>query len=209
MSEDRWTATIASAPAAAASSYASRKTDGEGREVLTCRDRRSAAATSAVVTSTPSRRSTPSTTTCSGTARRPSRSTTSSGRYAVESVTTATFTSAGYRPRSAGDDVDQLGRADDDLADGPAVQRRHDLGAGQRLLLEVSVTDVRGDLDPVAHLALDLHHAGDGVVHEQRRVGHREVDEGQRASVSQLPPQLLRDVRRDGCRHHHDHLGGA
>ena len=32
-----------------------------------------------------------------------------------------------------------------------------------------------GHLEPVAHLAPDLHHAGDGVLDEQSRVGHREV----------------------------------
>ena len=57
----------------------------------------------------------------------------------------------------------------------PAVQRRaRPSGWPAPAARSSSSPIVGGDLDPVAHLALHLHDAGDRVVHQQRRVGHRE-----------------------------------
>ena len=67
MSAEMCTETTASAPSAAAFSYASRNACGDGRDVDTGRKARSAVATWAVVTSTPSLNSVPPMTTCSGT----------------------------------------------------------------------------------------------------------------------------------------------
>src|SRR5665811_920821 len=102
MSEEMCTEITASAPPAAAASYASRNCCGDGREVLNGTNLRSAAATSAVVTSTPSLNCFPASTTCSGTTRMPWLATSSWGRYAVESVTMATLTCAGYRLNEPG-----------------------------------------------------------------------------------------------------------
>src|SRR5699024_8255426 len=77
------------------------------------------------------------------------------------------------RERLCRDDVDQLRGPDDDLAHarlrgGPDLLALH----GERL--EIRLADVRGDLDPVAHLALDLDDAGDGRAGQLRLIGDGE-----------------------------------
>ena len=60
--------------------------------------------------------------------------------------------------RLCGHDVDELGRADDDGAN--AVRRRlRDLGTRKRELTQLGLADRRRHVEPVAHLALDLHDA--------------------------------------------------
>ncbi len=89
---------------------AERNANGPGREVLTGVQARSASATVAELTPDPSSYDVPPITTCSGTTLMPCSCTTSSGRYAVESVTIATRSGMGrtYRRRLGGHDVDQL-----------------------------------------------------------------------------------------------------
>ena len=79
-----------SAPASSSLRYASANWAGDGREVLTDDRACSARATSAGVTSEPSMPGTPLMTTVSGTTVRSYMPLSSAGRYAVESVTTAT-----------------------------------------------------------------------------------------------------------------------
>src|ERR1035437_11160645 len=76
---------------------------------------------------------------------------------------------------SAGDDVDQVRRTNDDLANDLAFKRCGDLATGQCLLLQVFLTDADSHLEAIAHLALDLNDTRHRVVHEQRRVGCRDV----------------------------------
>src|SRR5699024_3435102 len=87
----------------------------------------------------------------------------------------------GLRPRSSGprgsaarDDVHQLRRPHDHLAHRGPVQCPLHPRRCQGRLAQLLLRGVRGDLQPVAHLALDLHHAGDGLGDQQRRVGLRE-----------------------------------
>src|SRR3954466_1083656 len=72
----------------------------------------------------------PPTTTWSGTTSMPWRSTSSPGRYAVESVTILVVTSRSFRrrgraPGSHGHDVDELRRPDDDGAHAALGRRPH------------------------------------------------------------------------------------
>src|SRR5690606_33735037 len=110
-----------------------------------------------VLMSRPSRWGTPSTTTSSGTTTIPAASTSPTGREAVESVTTATEAMSGRYH------VDQAGGSHDDHAHRSAVEGALHLHAVQRQGLQGRVVDVRGDLDPIADLALDLEHAGDSL----------------------------------------------
>jgi hypothetical protein len=89
--DDRCTETIPSAPASSNRRYADVNCEGAGRDVRTSARRAdSARATSAGAISTPSSPSAPLTTTVSGTTVSSYLPLSSTGRYAVESVTTAT-----------------------------------------------------------------------------------------------------------------------
>ena len=70
------------------------------------------------------------------------------------------------------DDVDELRRAHDDGADAALGRRRRPCAAPAPARAASSSLMSAAHLDPVAHLALDLHDAGDRVLDEQRRVGH-------------------------------------
>jgi hypothetical protein len=88
--DDRCTETMPSAPASSSLRYASANWAGDGREVRTEDRACSALATSTGVISEPSTPGTSSMTTVSGTTVRSYMPLNSAGRYAVESVTTAT-----------------------------------------------------------------------------------------------------------------------
>src|SRR5215212_4341290 len=222
--------TTASAPRSAASTYASSTCCGVGRDVVTWPCPRRAAATSAGSTSTPSAYALPPTTTRSGTTRTPASRASATDREAVESVTTATGMTARLpsrsrtartrlsavasqrrrrRPRvlSAGDDVDELRRPDDDRAHAPPVEGGGNLRARQGKLAQVLLADARRHLEPVADLSLHLHHTRHGLVHEVPLVRHGEGLEGQRRVVAQPVPQLLGQVRSHRGGHQHRRLG--
>jgi hypothetical protein len=93
ISPDRCTDTMASAPSATSPAYTSRKTSGAVREVLTGRNSFSATAIRAgEASSEVSSYAVAPMTTCRGTTVMPSRSASSGGRLAVESVTTTVVT---------------------------------------------------------------------------------------------------------------------
>src|SRR6476646_7306846 len=178
----------------------------------------------------PSTRSTPPTTTCSGTTSMPCVRASSDGRYAVESVTTRTVTSRSFRRRerwcastyrrgpgpagepgraggttSERDDVDELGRSHDDGAHASLGRRLH-LLAAEGELAQLVLGDVRAHLHPVTHLALDLDDAGDLLEHDLRGVAHRERGIRHPALVAEPLPHLLGDVRGHGRQHQHHGL---
>src|SRR6476469_5494040 len=104
--------------------------------------------------STPSLNSVPPTMTCSGTTWIECASTSDPGRYAVESVTIAMLTCAGYRWASSaqrsshGDDVDELGSSHDHRADA-ALGRREHLGQREHLLSQGVLADVGRHVEAV------------------------------------------------------------
>src|SRR6476619_1055669 len=133
------------------------------------------------------------------------RSTTSLGRYAVESVTIRVVTSSSSRRSRSGlrrDDVDELRRPDDDRADAPLGGRLH-LVTAERELAQVVLGDVGAHLDPVADLALDLDDAGDLLLHDLRGIAHGERGIRDPVVVTEALPHLLGDVR--GYRREHEH----
>src|SRR5436305_10314988 len=140
------------------------KSLGNAREVCTePRRSDSTRATSAGVTSTPSTADTPLTMTCSGTTATPSRSARPSGRYAVESVTTAirlampgnvTLIRVG---RSAHHEVDQPAGHDHHLAHRPAAQLRGNLLIGACGRLHCRLVGIGGHRDPRPDLPVHLH----------------------------------------------------
>src|SRR5215212_5074171 len=199
--------TTASAPRSAASTYASSTCCGVGRDVVTWPCPRRAAATSAGSTSTPSAYALPPTTTRSGTTRTPASRASATDREAVESVTTATGMTARLpsrsrtartrlsavasqrrrrRPRvlSAGDDVDELRRPDDDRAHAPPVEGGGNLRARQGKLAQVLLADARRHLEPVADPSLHLHHTGHGLVDDTQLAG---------LLVDDVAPQTLQE----------------
>ena len=61
-----------------------------------------------------------------------------------------------------------------DLAHGRALEQLGDSRVGARDALVLGLVGARGDLDPRAHLAVDLHRDLDRLLDEPARIGGRE-----------------------------------
>ena len=106
-----------------------------------------------------------------------------------------------------GNDGDDLRGLDDHLVRRLAAQPVGD--RLKRLLFEVGWVDVNRHLKLGTHLALDLHHGGDGVMADVLLVGDGPRLGGQGFVMPELGPHLLADVRRDRREHEDQRLNGG
>ena len=177
---DRCTETTASQPAVRRALVGREERRRAGPRRGDRRQRRSASATVARRRPrSPSSYDVPPITTCSGTTPTPLPRTSSAGRDAVESVTTATRDCSDMAvrlsaARQAGTTLTSFGARTTTVRTSRPSSARCTASAASASSRSSSSVDVGRHLQPAAHLALHLHDAGHGVLDQQRRVGDRE-----------------------------------
>src|SRR3954454_8784598 len=126
---------------------------------------------------------------------------------AATSTSSTSRSTPGFADPLADDEVDELARDDDRLADLLAVELCLHLLGRESQLDELLVGEVDRDLEAVAQLAVHLHDELERRASEEplARDGPRRLPE---TLVPELEPQLLGQVRRVRLDQRHGSLGG-